>query len=468
MSHQREPMAKRANRAPLTEGPITPILVKMSAQMLVGILGMIAFSLVDTYFVGQLGPDELAAMGYVLPVAMVVMGLSFGLGTGAATVVARAMGQGDHYRVQRLTTDALSLSLVIVAALIVTGLLTMEPIFRALGAGPRVLPLVVEYMQIWYSGMIFVVVPMVGNNAIRALGDTKTPAIIMTTAVLVNLVLDPLLIFGLGPFPRLELAGAATATLIARATTLVVAIWALHWKHGMLTRRRPSWREGVASWKAILYVGLPNAATNLVLPLGAGIITRLVSGYGDEAVAAFGVASRIDMLALTPIMALGAVLGPFVGQNWGAGKPARLQEGVKLSLRFAVLWGAGAMFALSAFAHPISRLFNNDPVVVETLVLYLQLVPLSYGLRSMLNLAKTAMNALNRPLPGSAVTLMQMFFFLVPLSWLGSAYFGLAGLFAAPTIASLLGAVIGVLWMRRVLDQETRQSVPPGQPAARG
>ncbi|MFH1530191.1 MAG: MATE family efflux transporter [Pseudomonadota bacterium] len=448
-------MRESHRRTPLTDGPIIPTLVKMSAQMLVGILGMIAFGLVDTWFVGQLGPNELAAMGYVLPVAMVVMGLSFGLGTGAATVVARAMGQGDRYRVQRLTTDSLTLALVIVAALIITGLLTMEPVFRLLGAGPEVRPLVIEYMQIWYPGMIFVVVPMVGNNAIRALGDTKTPAIIMTTAVLVNLVLDPLLIFGLGPFPRLGIAGAAIATLFARATTLAVAIWALHWKHRMLTFRRPSWREGAASWKAILYVGLPNAATNLVLPVGAGIITRLVSGYGDEAVAAYGVAARIDMFALTPIMALGAVLGPFVGQNWGAGQPTRLREGVSLSLRFANLWGAGAMITLSLLARPLAGLFNDDPAVVEPLALYLQLVPLSYGLRGMVNMAKTAMNALNRPLPGSAVTLMQMFLFLVPLSWAGSTWFGLAGLFAAPAVASILGAAVGLVWMRRVVDQET-------------
>ena len=449
-------MARTTHDAPLTEGPIIPTLMKMSGQMLVGILGMIAFGLVDTYFVGQLGPHQLAAMGYVLPVAMVIMGLSFGLGTGAATVVARAMGQGDRYRVQRLTTDALSLALVIVAALIVTGLLTMEPIFRLLGAGPEVLPLVVEYMQIWYSGMIFVVVPMVGNNAIRALGDTRTPAIIMSTAVLVNLVLDPLLIFGLGPFPRLGLAGAAIATVIARATTLVVALWALHWKHGMLTRRIPSWREGVASWKGILYVGLPNAATNLVLPLGAGIITRLVSGHGDEAVAAFGVASRIDMFALTPIMALGAVLGPFVGQNWGAGNPDRLRQGVTLSLRFAALWGVVAMVALAALAHPIAGLFNNDPKVVGHLVLYLHLVPLSYALRGVINMAKTAMNALNRPLPSSAVTLVQMFVFLVPLSWIGARYFGLAGLFAAPAAATFLTTVVSLAWMRRIIEQETR------------
>ncbi len=442
----------------LTSGPIGKTLVTLSAQMLVGIFSMVAFSLVDTYFVGQLGPDELAAMGYVLPVAMVVMGLAFGLGTGTATVVAQAIGQGDRYRVQRLTTDALTLSLVVVALLIVVGLATMDPVFRLLGAGPKTLPLVKEYMTIWYAGMLFLVVPMVGNNAIRSSGDARTPATIMTVAVGVNAVLDPLLIFGLGPFPRLELAGAALATVIARATTLVVSLYVLHYKHQMLTGVRPRWREGVRSWADVLYVGLPNAATNLVLPLGAGIVTRLVSGYGDAAVAAFGVASRIDMFAMMPVMALGAILGPFVGQNWGAGLGDRLRAAVDLSLRFCLAWGAAVAVPLALFAAPLARLFNDDPAVVETLVLYLALVPVGYGIRSAVNLTKVVMNSLNRPIPGSVVTLGQMFGLYVPLAWAGAALFGLPGIFIGGAVSGGIAGVWGWGWMVRCIRSSGRSA----------
>jgi len=428
--------------------------------MLVGIFGMVAFSLVDTYFVGQLGASELAAMGYVLPVAMVIMGLTFGVGTGTATVVARAIGRGDRERVRRLTTDALYLSLAVVGVLIAIGLATMDPVFRLLGAGSDTLPLIKEYMTIWYGGMLFLVVPMVGNSAIRATGDARTPATIMTIAFAVNLALDPLLIFGLGPFPRLELAGAALATVIARAITLVVSLHALHWRHRLLTATRPSLTEGLASWRAVLYVGLPNGATNIVLPLGAGIITRLASGFGDAAVAALGVASRIDMFAMTPVMALGAIMGPFVGQNWGAGNWERLRRGVSGALRFCAGWGAGVAILLALVARPMAALFNDDPEVIDYLMLYLALVPVGYGLRSSVNLAKMIMNSLNRPIPASLITLGQMFILYVPLAWLGSRYFGMAGLFSAGVIAGFVGGCWGWVWLRKMMREMSGEARP--------
>ena len=446
-------MAARDNHQILTKGPIGRTLFKLSSQMLVGIFGMVAFSLVDTYFVGQLGASELAAMGYVLPVAMVIMGLTFGVGTGTATVVARAIGQGDPERVRRLTTDALSLSLVLVAILIGIGLATMDPVFRLLGAGPDTLPLIKEYMTIWYGGMIFLVVPMVGNSAIRATGDARTPATIMTVAFLINLVLDPILIFGLGPFPRLELAGAALATVVARAVTLVVSLHALHWRHKLLTATRPTWQQGLASWRAVLHVGLPNGATNIVLPLGAGIVTRLASDFGDAAVAALGVASRIDMFAMTPVMALGAIMGPFVGQNWGAGNWQRVRHGVTGALRFCAAWGAGVAVLLALVAAPMAALFNNDPEVVDYLILYLALVPVGYGLRSTVNLAKMIMNSLYRPIPASIITLGQMFLLYVPLAWVGAAMFGVAGLFAASALAGIIAGIWGWIWLHRMLRE---------------
>jgi putative MATE family efflux protein len=434
--------------------------------MLVGIFGMVAFSLVDTYFVGQLGAGELAAMGYVLPVAMVIMGLTFGIGTGTATVVARAIGKGDRERVRRLTTDALSLSLVVVAVLIAIGLATMDPVFRMLGAGPDTLPLIKEYMTIWYGGMIFLVVPMVGNSAIRATGDARTPATIMTIAFAVNLALDPLLIFGLGPFPRLELAGAALATVIARAVTLVVSVHALHWRHKLLTATRPTLQEVLASWRTVLYVGLPNGATNVVLPLGLGIVTRLASGFGDAAVAAMGVAARIDMFAMTPVMALGAIMGPFVGQNWGAGNWDRLRKGVSGALRFCAAWGAAVAVVLAILARPMATLFNDEPEVIEYLALYLVLVPVGYGMRSSVNLAKMIMNSLNRPIPASLITLSQMFLFYVPLAWLGSRYFGMAGLFSASALAGIFGGSWAWVWLRKMMREMEREARPSPREAS--
>ena len=219
----------------LIEGPVGKTLIRLTLPMMIGIVGMVAFNLVDTFFVGRLGTLELAAMSFTFPVVLVVSSLARGLGVGTSAVISRIIGEGDQQKVRRITTDALLLSLIIVIAFVIAGLFTIEPLFRLLGADDSILPLIKQYMSIWYLGMPFVVIPMVGNNAIRATGDTKTPSLIMVGAILVNLVLDPLFIFGPGPFPRWELAGAAFATATARAAAMVISLLVLGRREKMIT-----------------------------------------------------------------------------------------------------------------------------------------------------------------------------------------------------------------------------------------
>ena len=318
----------------LTEGNVGRQLIELTLPMVWGIFAIIAFNLVDTYFVGQLGTKELAAMSFTFPVVMTLGSLAFGLGVGASSVIARAIGEGDRSRVQRFTTNSLTLGLFIVAIFVSLGLFTIDPLFTALGADAEVLPLIREYMQIWYFGMIFLVIPMIGNSAIRASGNTGTPSIIMTLASVVNIVLDPILILGLLGFPRLELQGAALATVIARAVTLVASLLFLHFKERMISLKVPSLQETLWCWKDILYVGLPAACTNAINPISIGVIISFLATFGAVSVAAFGVASRIESFVLIALSALSASIGPFVGQNWGAKKYTRVRQALKLSFIF--------------------------------------------------------------------------------------------------------------------------------------
>ena len=336
---------------------------------------------------------------------------------------------------------------------IIFGLLTLEPMFRMLGADETTLPLIRQYMVIWYPGMIFVVVPMVGNNAIRATGDTKTPSLIMLSAVMVNVVLDPILIFGLGPAPALGIQGAAIATVFARATTLIIAIWVLYFREKMITLKPPPIREALSSWGRLLYIGLPAAATNMVLPVGLGIVIAMVAVFGQEAVAGLGVASRVETFALVLIMALSSVLGPFTGQNWGAGRIDRIKEAIRLSQGFALVWGALTFLALMLFARPLASVFNDDPAVINTIVLYLTVVPISYGLFGVLQLSNTALNTLNRPLHAGALMVLRMFVVYVPLAYAGSRIMGIQGVFGAAAIANIVAGVAAYFWLRRVLGR---------------
>lgn len=165
---------ERDFRAKLTEGPVGATLLGLSVPMMGGIFGAIGFNLADTYFVALLGTRELAAMSFTFPVAMVMIGLAFGLSTGTVSVVSQAIGRGEMGRVKRLVTDSLVLAFLAVLAVSIAGMLTIDPLFTLLGATPETLPLIREYMLIWYPGMVCLVVPIVANAAIRATGMRKS------------------------------------------------------------------------------------------------------------------------------------------------------------------------------------------------------------------------------------------------------------------------------------------------------
>jgi putative MATE family efflux protein len=336
---------------------------------------------------------------------------------------------------------------------------TVTPLFTALGAEPQLIALIAEYMEIWYLGVPFVVIPMVGNGAIRATGDTRTPATIMLLAMVINLVLDPLLIFGLGPIPAMGLRGAALATVISRALTLVAALYILVRRERMLSFERPALAEVLASWRSILYVGLPAALTNLIMPVSLALVTRLVASFGVAAVAGFGVATRLEMIPIMFIHALGSVLVPFVGQNAGAGEVERIKSAVRFSHVVALGVGAVAVAVFWLAGASIARLFNDDPEVVKTVVLYGNLVGLGWGLQGVATLTSAVFNALNRPLPSGALSLLRMAVLYVPLAWVLSRWFGLEGIFVAGLIASVTTGGVAIWWVRAVVGRLSKDTL---------
>lgn len=445
---------ERYKNASLTNGPVMKTLAEMTIPMTIGFLGMVAFNLVDMFFVGRLGSRELAALSFTFPVVMIIGSLALGVGVGVSAVTSRAIGRGDHHQVQELATDSLILAVIMGLVFVAGGLLTMDPVFRALGADAEMLALVKQYMTIWYAGVVFVVIPMIGNNAIRATGDMKSPAAIMLFSVVLNGVLDPLLIFGIGPFPEYGLAGAAIATVISRAATLIFAIYIMIYRHNMLTFIYRPLRRIFDSWKKILYIGVPTAGTRLIMPFAAAVVTRLVSTYGPEAVAGFGVASRVEFFALVVTFALATVLGPFVGQNWGAGKRHRVLSGIDKSKLFSMAWGLVTLIVLAAAARPIAGIFSADPGVVSTVVLYLRVVPAGYGLFGVLIISAMTLTVLHKPLYASFLMAVQILVLYLPLAFVASYFFGIKGIFGALAFSYVAGGVLANFVLGRVLRSE--------------
>ena len=436
-------------KSKLTEGQVSIQLLKLSLPMIWGILSVLGFSLADTYFVAQLGTKELAAISFTFPVVTVLSSITMGLGTGVSSVVARVIGKGDRLQVQRLTTDSLLLSLLIVGIISVLGLSNIDRLFSSLGAKPELLPLIRDYMSIWYLGMVFLVIPLVGNSALRACGNTLLPSLIMTLAAAMNILLDPLFIFGWGPIPALGLQGAAIASMISRIGILVASLGFLHFQEGLLLFTLPRWKTLIKSWRSLLSVGLPAAATSLISPLSVSFATSLMAQYGTESVAGFGLASRLEALALIVPLALSASIGPFVGQNWGAKKYSRVKRSLQLSFCFCLGWGGLIAILLGTTAPEIAALFDSDPGVVSSASTYLTLVPISYGALGIVFTASSALNGLGKPMLALGMSLFRLVLLYIPLAYVGSQLFGIFGIFGAACLSNVLVGLWAWFWHSR-------------------
>ncbi len=435
----------------LTEGNIRQQLVQLTWPMLLGMLGMVVFNLVDTFFVGKLGVSELSAMSFSFPVIMFINSVTHGIGIGTSSYISRNIIKAERQEVRKMAGSALVLGLLAVMIFVFFGSYTIRPVFRALGADGVVLDEVVKYMRIWYIGVPFVVIPMIGNNIIRATGDTFTPGMIMIISGVVNAILDPFLIFGIGPFPEMGIEGAALATVIARGVGLIVILYVLVRKLNLFTLRLGKLKFVLTTWRKILYIAGPASLTLLITPISVGIVTKLLAGFGKEAVAAFGVASRVEMFALMLVMALGSVLIIFVGQNFSKKKVSRITKGLRYSFLFSLAWGAIVFIILLMFGKPIAAAFSNDSMVINITWHYFMIIGASYGLQGIVVLATSAFNGLNLPIPSAVLSVMRMFVLYVPLAWMGSKFIGINGIFWACFIANFVTSIMAYKYLMRVV-----------------
>ncbi len=437
-------MADRPNL--LTADPARA-LISLAVPTLLGIIFILAVNLIDTYFVGRLGTAELAAMGFTFPVATLVTSIGFGLGVGTTSAVSRALGAGDSDTSRRLVTHGLLLGTAVVLFISLVGVATQDAVFRSLGAEPELLPLLDEYMTIWYAGAIFLVVPMIGTGALRASGDARTPAVVMAVAAATNAVLDPMFIFGFGPIEAMGIRGAAIATVISRAITLAVTLRVLKQRQ-VLDVHVPTASELLGSWKKILSVGVPASISNAIVPIATAIMTALVAGYGAASVAGFGIASRLESFVLIPGMALTAALTPFIGQNWGGHHPERVAEAMRIATRFVMAWGLGAWIVLLLIGDMVAGVFTDDPVVVEVAHTYMWIVPASYGTAGLVSVVSASFNAIDRAVRSTVLSALRSLVLAVPLAFVGAEVAGLEGIFAGIAVASIVTGIAALLWSR--------------------
>jgi len=425
----------------------------MMAPMIIGLMVIITNSLVDAYFVSQLGSAPLAAVSYAFPVSFIVGAIAMGLGTGTSSLASRLFGAGNQEKVRQIATHSMLLGLIAGLCVVIFGLLTLEEVFSLLGADEQTMPFVKDYMEIYYWGGIFLVIPMIGNAVLRAGGDAKTPSVLMASTAVINAVLDPILIFGWFGFPALGIKGAALASVLANVVFLIASLSILIFRENLIQFRKNTVAAILHSWNQILHVGLPAIASNLIAPMSTALVTSLISSFGQSAVAGFGLASRLEAFIIIIFMALGGAIAPFVGQNFGAQKFDRLKQGFVFCVAFSFIY---ALFCIGFFILSVDTLlgfFTTDPEVIKTAKIQLLYCPWGYGFLGLAVIANGSFNAVGKPMPAMTISIGRTLLVYVPLAyWLASSM-GIRGVFIAQVLANLLAGIVGFIWYQNVFKQ---------------
>ncbi len=436
----------------LVDADIAVTLVRLTTPMILGMFMLFSFNLVDTFFISMLGTEPLSAISFTFPVTFTLLSLAVGLGIGTSAVVGKYLGRGELEKARQASTVTGYCSMSLALLLVIFVWLFLEPIFSLMGADQTLLPHIRDYMGVWLPGSVLMVGIMVANSVLRASGDTRTPSLVLAGAGLINVVLDPLLIFGLGPVPAMGMRGAALATAISWAVGFMYIFYSLGFRHQLIHKSLPSLQVFRASSREMLRIGIPASGANMLTPIAAGIMTAIAARYGDYAVAAFGVGSRLESMAILLILALSTTLPPFISQNFGAGRMDRVREAYRLSLKFVLAWQLLVYLFMLASSPLIASLFTQDETVAQAIRLYITILPLGYGVMGVIILSNSALNALHKPMQALYLSLARFFVFYVPLAWLGSELFGLAGFFGGAFAGNLLMAVVA--W--RHFDKQMR------------
>lgn len=426
----------------LLEDPVASTIKRMTVPMIYGMVLLMTFNLVDTFFVGLLGTQPLAAISFTFPITFTVISLTIGLGIGTSAVIAKALGKGNDESAKNSGTAAIYLAAMVVGVLSFIGFCFIDEIFLLLGASEALLPTIHQYMDIWFIGSVCLIGPMIGNAILRASGDTKTPSIIMGSAGLINAVLDPIFIFGIGPIPAMGIQGAAIATLISWIFGLALVLYIVGVKRQLIHTTLLPFKTFIASSKGILHIGLPAAGANMLTPVAAAILTAIVASYGESAVAAFGVGSRIESIACLVVLAMSMTLPPFISQNFGAGHMHRVEQSYKSSVKFVLAWQLFIYMVLVLIAPLIADIFSKEQAVAEIIVLFMWILPLGYGLQGIIILTNSSFNALHKPMIALMLSIVRLFVCYVPLAYLGSIYFGIEGFFIGGVCGNLIMAMI--------------------------
>jgi putative MATE family efflux protein len=440
---------KRKELPDFTKGPILTALIKLSIPIVFANILQTAYQLVDTFWVGRLGAEAVAAVSLSFPPIFLMLSLSIGLAIAGSVMVSQYKGRNDIEKVDYIAAQTLVMMIAISVLASILGIIFTDPLMRLMGATPDVFLLATSYMKISFAGLVFMFGFGVYQALMRGVGDVKTPLILVLGTVLLNLVLDPLFILGWGPIPAYGVSGAAIATIGTQGLAMLIGLIMLfsgrYGIHLKLQNLKPDFKM----IKQMFNLGLPASLGHSTRAFGMMLMTFLVASFGTITIASYGIGGRVLSFIIIPAVGVAMATSTLVGQNMGAGKIDRAQEVTKMSaqISFAVLSVMGVL--AFAFAQPLVQVFIPDDLeVIQSGALFVKIMALTFGFIGVQQALNGTFNGSGNTMISMLLSVISLFAIQFPLAYVLSKHttLGADGIYWAFPITNLITAAITVAW----------------------
>lgn len=437
----------------LGEDRVGRLIASLSFPAMTGMMITALFALIDTFFVSLLGSSALAALTFCIPIEVLLTSTGAAAGMGITSLLSRTLGKKNYAEADNIAWHGLMIAVIYGAFFTWLGLVSLEQLLLIFGCSPAIFTLCRDYLFIILLGSIFSFIPMIASHIVQGEGNTRLPMLCNVVAVSLNVLLDPLLIFGPGAFPALGMRGAALATVLSQMISTVVLIYLMFKDKILLSWKLSHFRPRASVVAGIYRVGMPSLLMELSAVFIMSYLNKVLVGYDHTAVAALGVFFRIRSIFYMPVYGLAQAAMPIAGFAYGARQPDRVKETIfKTSfLSFIIL--IIAWFIMHNYAREMIEIFSKDPVLISMGIDCLHLATLFLPIMGPIIILNNVLQALGKGTAAMYLSLLRQLGIFLPSLILLPHYFGVKGVWLAFSLTELLSTFVAGIFFINLWKQ---------------
>ncbi len=432
---------------------ILSLLVRLSIPGIVSMFIQALYNVVDSIWIGHLSKEALAALSLTFPVQIILIAISVGTGIGVTSLISRLIGQGKLERASNVAEHALIIALFYGGAGFVTGLFFPEEILSLFTNDPLLIDLGSQYIRIILIGSTALSIPVISNTILRGEGNTFIPMVTMLIGSVLNIVLDPFLIFGWWMFPRLEIEGAAIATVLSRVISGTFILYILFRGDNLIKINFKTFERDSTIVKDIYAVGFPSIIMQVIASFMVGSVNIILAGYSSVAIAVMGIYFRLQSFVLMPVFGLNQGYMPIIGYNYGHKKPERIKKTIKYGFAVAFLFTMVGFFIFQVFPEQLVRLFNESEELVEIGTHALRTISYLYPVVGFSIIVSVTFQAFGKGFRSLIISLLRQVFLILPLAYWFGKVGGLPLLWYAFPVSEVVAFGFTMVWFRYTLRE---------------